>query len=93
MASPISVGDALALARLAIILGRAFTKGRHSAPDEFRDIESQLYSLSAALDALTSIIPDATAGEADLQSQIFQPIVGRHEVESCEANDENYDTR
>src|SRR5436853_2483648 len=37
---------------LALQLGRAFTKGRKSAPAEFREVENQLYSLSAALRAL-----------------------------------------
>src|SRR5690349_10450853 len=52
MASPVSFGDAFLMAKLAIRIGRAFTTGRKSAPAEFREIESQLYSLSAALAAL-----------------------------------------
>lgn len=87
MASPISVGDALALAKLALVLGRAFSKGRASAPAEFREVESQLYSLSAALDALTSMIPDATAQEAGLHTQIFQST-----AETRKADDGDYDS-
>jgi len=87
MASPISVGDALALARLALILGRAFSKGRASAPAEFREVESQLYSLSAALDALTSMIPDAMTKEADLHAQVFQSA-----TETREADEGDNDT-
>jgi hypothetical protein len=52
MASPVSFGDAYLLATLALRLGRAFTKGRKSAPVEFREVENQLYSLGAALSAL-----------------------------------------
>lgn len=52
MASPISFGDAYLMASLAFNLGRAFTKGRKSAPAEFQEVENQLYSLSAALRAL-----------------------------------------
>jgi hypothetical protein len=52
MASPISFGDAYLMGKLALRLGRAFTKGRKSAPAEFREVEHQLYSLSAALCAL-----------------------------------------
>jgi hypothetical protein len=48
MASPFSFGDAYQLSRLALKLGKAFTKGRKSAPTEFREVENQLYSLSAA---------------------------------------------
>lgn len=52
MASPVSIGDAYLMGSLAFRLGRAFTKGRKSAPAEFREVENQLYSLSAALCAL-----------------------------------------
>jgi hypothetical protein len=52
MASPISFGDAYLMGKLALRLGRAFTKGRKSAPAEFREVENQLYSLSAALRSL-----------------------------------------
>jgi hypothetical protein len=52
MASPVSVGDAYLIGKLAYRLGHAFTKGRKSAPAEFREVENQLYSLSAALCAL-----------------------------------------
>jgi len=65
MASPLSVGDVIALSKLAIALGRAFTKGRKSAPEEFREVESQLYSLSAALDALTPLLPTPANEDAD----------------------------
>jgi hypothetical protein len=52
MASPVSFGDAYLMGSLAFRLGRTFTKGRKSAPTEFREVENQLYSLSAALCAL-----------------------------------------
>lgn len=52
MSSPISFGDAYLMGKLAFKLGRAFTKGRKSAPAEFREVENQLYSLSSALCAL-----------------------------------------
>ncbi|KIW64496.1 hypothetical protein PV04_09425 [Phialophora macrospora] len=52
MAAPVSFGDAYLMGKLAWRLGRAFTKGRKSAPAEFREVEHQLYSLSMALCAL-----------------------------------------
>ncbi|KAH7240709.1 uncharacterized protein BKA55DRAFT_542022 [Fusarium redolens] len=52
MASPISFGDAYTMAKIAYRLGRAFTKGRKSAPAEFQEVENQLYALSAALESL-----------------------------------------
>lgn len=86
MASPISIGDVLGLAMLAINLGKAFTKGRASAPAEFHDIENQLYSLGAALEALTSIIPSdasvkAQSGSSDVDAQGDDPL--SHAIQSC----------
>lgn len=52
MTLPISIGDAYLLGNLALKIGRTFTKGQRSAPAEFREVENQLYSLSAALCAL-----------------------------------------
>jgi hypothetical protein len=76
MGSPLSVGDVIALSRLAITLGRAFTKGRRSAPEEFREVESQLYSLGAALDAITSLITDLPAS-SDANDSLS------HAIQSC----------
>jgi len=52
MVYSVSIGDVYLIAKLALRLGHAFTKGRKSAPNEFREVENQLYSLSAALSAL-----------------------------------------
>lgn len=52
MASPVSFGDAYLMGKLAFRLGQTFTKGRKSAPAEFREVESQLHSLIKALCAL-----------------------------------------
>jgi hypothetical protein len=56
MALPVPIGDIYLIAGLALKLGRAFTKGRKSAPTEFHEVENQLYSLSAALSALDSAV-------------------------------------
>ncbi|KAK4031692.1 hypothetical protein C8A01DRAFT_21139 [Parachaetomium inaequale] len=55
MASPVSFGDAVAMAKIARRIAHAFTKGRKSAPSEFREVENQLYSLSAALAAFKNV--------------------------------------
>ncbi len=39
------------MAKIAKTIAQAFTTGRKSAPAEFREVENQLYSLSAALAA------------------------------------------
>ncbi|KAK4096717.1 hypothetical protein N658DRAFT_501244 [Parathielavia hyrcaniae] len=43
------------MAKIARSIAHAFTKGRKSAPAEFRELENQLYSLSAALAAFKDI--------------------------------------
>jgi hypothetical protein len=62
MASPVSIGDVVALAKIARSIAIAFTKGRKSAPAEFREVENQLYSLSAVLAAFK----DAQDSSAEL---------------------------
>ncbi|UNI23381.1 hypothetical protein JDV02_009205 [Purpureocillium takamizusanense] len=54
MVFTVSFGDAYTMAKIAFRIGQAFTKGKKSAPAEFREVESQLYSLSAALNAFSN---------------------------------------
>jgi hypothetical protein len=66
MASPVSFGDAAAMAKIAWRIAHAFTKGQKSAPAEFREVENQLYSLSAALTAFKDVCGnDIAAVEID----------------------------
>ncbi|KAK3297356.1 uncharacterized protein B0H64DRAFT_473482 [Chaetomium fimeti] len=66
MASPISFGDAAAMAKIAWRVAQAFTQGYKSSPAEFREVENQLYSLSAALTAFKDVCgPDLAAVTID----------------------------
>jgi hypothetical protein len=77
MASPVSFGDVVAMSKLAWRIGHAFTQGRSSAPAEFREVENQLCSLSAALAAfrdacgsdMAAMTIDTTTLPARFQSQ------------------------
>ncbi|KAK4168073.1 hypothetical protein QBC43DRAFT_285378 [Cladorrhinum sp. PSN259] len=53
MASPVSLGDVIAMSKIAWKIAQAFSKGRNSAPAGFREVENQLYSLSRVLDAFS----------------------------------------
>ncbi|KAK4099567.1 hypothetical protein N658DRAFT_498272 [Parathielavia hyrcaniae] len=54
------------MAKIARSIAHAFTKGRKSAPAEFRELENQLYSLSAVLVAFKDICgPDFAAVTID----------------------------
>jgi hypothetical protein len=55
MASPVSFGDTVAMFKIAWRIAHAFTKRRTFAPTEFREVENQLYSLSAALAAFKDV--------------------------------------
>jgi hypothetical protein len=92
MTSPIGFSDAYLLSTLAFKLGKAFTKGRKSAPAEFREVENQLYSLSAALQAFRAESQDAPMSipveasslprPSHLRDGEAQEILG-HVIESC----------
>lgn len=58
MSVPISVGDAILLAKIAYNIGQAFTTGRKSAPAEFQEIQNLLFSLGSALKVLAQDLPD-----------------------------------
>jgi len=79
MVYSVSIGDVYLLAQLAFRLGHAFTNGRKSAPNEFREVENQLYSLSAALSALECshaegrIFASTNAGQPRESNQPSQP--------------------
>jgi hypothetical protein len=70
MASPVSIGDVFLVGNLALKLGRAFTKGRKSAPAEFREVENQLYSLNVALSALERVRAEGNAAISIDQSRL-----------------------
>jgi hypothetical protein len=78
MTSPVSIGDAYLMGRLALRLGRAFTKGRKSAPAEFREVENQLYSLSAALCTLKDANTGDSAGVFIKASRLPRATERRH---------------
>ncbi|KAL1880747.1 hypothetical protein Daus18300_001361 [Diaporthe australafricana] len=50
LASPLSIGDAILLAQIAYNVGKAFSSGAKSAPAEFAEIQSLLFSIGNALD-------------------------------------------
>lgn len=48
--SPLSIGDAILLANIAYKVGKAFSTGAKSAPAEFAEVQSLLFSIGDALD-------------------------------------------
>jgi hypothetical protein len=62
MASPVSIGDAILLAKIAFNIGKAFTSGAKSAPNEFLEIQSLLTSISESLAIIHSVATGRLAG-------------------------------
>ncbi len=56
MASPVTIGDALLLAKIAYTVGKAFSGDAKSAPKEFREVQSLLFSLQAAFTLLDEVV-------------------------------------
>lgn len=73
LASPLSIGDAILLATIAYDLGKAFSSGAKSAPAEFAEVQSLLFSIGDALDLVGKTcagrpkqeVPDKTASKLD----------------------------
>jgi hypothetical protein len=56
MAFPVSIGDALQPANIAYRVGKAFSADSTSAPKEFREVQSLLFSPQAALTLLDEVV-------------------------------------
>ncbi|KAK2777647.1 hypothetical protein FQN52_003013 [Onygenales sp. PD_12] len=82
MTSPVSIGDAILLSKIAFRLGQAFTTGRRSAPAEFQEVQNQLYALSKALQFLQTHRLDTSKSEDD-------PITGAQDAGKRPDVDEN----
>ncbi|ORY07931.1 hypothetical protein BCR34DRAFT_603732 [Clohesyomyces aquaticus] len=63
MASPVSIGDAILLSKLAYRLGHALTIGRKSAPEGLEEVQNQLYSLGRALEYVASRLSTKQTGQ------------------------------
>lgn len=50
LASPLSIGDTILLASIAYDVAKAFSSGAKSAPAEFAEVQSLLFSIGDALD-------------------------------------------
>ncbi|KAI0536058.1 hypothetical protein GGR58DRAFT_476925 [Xylaria digitata] len=91
MASPIGVGDAIAIAKLSWFLYQAFVTGRRSAPSEFRRVEDQLHSLSIALFAVETVEDSEFKDHGRLQQQFNQLLINcRNVLEHLEEAVNNY---
>ncbi|KAA8642983.1 uncharacterized protein ATNIH1004_009745 [Aspergillus tanneri] len=76
MVFQISIGDVLALSKLAWSISQAFTSGRKSAPAEFQEVQNQLSSLCHALDSLKSLsLRHSTSADAGSGSNSITPIL------------------
>lgn len=82
MSSPVSIGDAILLAQIALTIGQAFTSGRKSAPAEFAEIQNLLFTLSESLKLLAHDLPSDDAapteeieGDVDDETAVLSQII------------------
>lgn len=74
LASPLSIGDAILLANIAYKVGKAFSTGAKSAPAEFAEVQSLLFSIGDALDLVGKTIP--ARHEQEVAEEAFAKIDG-----------------
>jgi len=75
MASPVSIGDAILLAKIAFSIGKAFTSGAKSAPGEFHEIQSLLTSISESLTILHDVV------SMRQESNVARPLGKAHAIQ------------
>lgn len=66
MSFGISLGDILVLSGLAYSIGKTLTTGRKLAPEEFQEVQNQLFAISNALRLLSSVLQKD--GSTDVES-------------------------
>ncbi|KAG6355043.1 hypothetical protein INS49_004124 [Diaporthe citri] len=74
LASPLSVGDAILLGKIAYEVGKAFSSGAKSAPAEFTEVQSLLFSMGDALDLVSKTFRGRT--EQDVQEETAAKLDG-----------------
>ncbi|KAH6892947.1 hypothetical protein B0T10DRAFT_481141 [Thelonectria olida] len=62
--SPLSVGDAILLAKIAYNVAQAFSSGAKSAPAEFAEVQSLVRSVKHSLDLLARTLPQDPEGSS-----------------------------
>ncbi|KAF8853301.1 hypothetical protein BDZ45DRAFT_806770 [Acephala macrosclerotiorum] len=83
MSFGISIGDILMLSGLAYSIGKTLTTGRKSAPEEFQEVQNQLFAISNALKLLSAALNKE--GPTEVETGIGpeeDEILGRM-IENC----------
>jgi hypothetical protein len=65
MSFGISIGDILMLSRLAYSIGKTLTTGRKLAPEEFQEVQNQLFAISNALKLLSGTLKKESTTAVD----------------------------
>jgi hypothetical protein len=65
MSFGIGIGDILMLSGLAYNLGKTLTADRKAAPNEFHEVQNQLFAIANALKLLSASLENARSSRAD----------------------------
>ena len=92
MSFRISLGDILKLSGFAYTIGKALTTGRKSAPDEFQEVQNQLFAISNALKVLSTTLQEGGSKNADKAGKQEDDEILSRMIENCQSTLEYFNT-
>ena len=86
MAFRISLGDIIELSGLAYTIGKALTTGRQLAPDEFQEVQNQLFAIANALKVLSATLEKDVSKHGEDDSEAMNRM-----IDNCRSTLEHLD--
>ncbi|CZR51265.1 uncharacterized protein PAC_01140 [Phialocephala subalpina] len=83
MSFGISIGDILMLSGLAYSIGKTLTTGRKSAPEEFQEVQNQLFAISNALRLLSATLNKEGPTEVERAIGLEEDEILGRMIENC----------
>jgi hypothetical protein len=90
MSFRISLEDILRLSGLAYTIGKALTTGRKLAPDEFQEVQNQLFAISNALKVLSTTLQENVSKYAEEAGRQEEDEILSQMVENCQSTLEHF---
>jgi hypothetical protein len=92
MSFRISLGDILKLSGFTYTIGKALTTGRKLAPDEFQEVQNQLFAISNALKVLSTTLQEDDFKNADKAGKQKDDEILSRMIENCQLTLEHFNT-
>ena len=84
MSFGVGIGDIILVSSLAYKLGKSLTSGRKEAPEEFQEVQNQLFAISNALKLLSSTLEKPDPEDADPEVIAEEDDILSRMVENCQ---------